>query len=66
MEFDNQSIEKSLTSENLIVKIFAVLDKRTGKRKLISMRENIYEEPKIFQRFYFIRVKSEDLFKDVK
>ena len=37
-EFDNQSIEKSLCSENLLVRIFAVLDRRVGKRKLISMK----------------------------
>ena len=32
-EFDNQDIEASLKSENLIVKIFAVLDRRVGKRR---------------------------------
>ena len=38
-EFDNQSIDKSLVSDNLIVRIFAILDRRVGKRRLISMRE---------------------------
>ena len=32
-EFDQQSIEMSLKSENLIVRIFAVLDRRGGKRR---------------------------------
>ena len=32
--FDNQSIEKSLVSENPLVRIFALLDRRLGKRRL--------------------------------
>lgn len=36
-EFDNQSIEISLVSSNPIVRMFAILDKRVGKRKLISL-----------------------------
>ena len=38
-EFDNQNIDKSLSSDNLIVRIFAILDRRVGKRRLLSMRE---------------------------
>ena len=44
-EFDNQDIETSLKSENLIVKIFAVLDRRVGKRRLKIMKETIMDEP---------------------
>ena len=40
-EFDQQSIEKSLKSENLIVRIFAVLDRRVGKRRLLMMKDTI-------------------------
>ena len=60
-EFDNQSIEKSLRSEDLIVRIFAILDRRVGKRKLITMKNGISEEPEVFQRFYEIRSKAEGL-----
>ena len=38
-EFDNQIIDKSLVSDNLIVRIFAILDRRIGKRRLISMKD---------------------------
>ena len=58
-EFDNQDIETSLKSENLIVKIFAVLDRRVGKRRLRIMKETIMEEPDTFQEFYAIRAKAE-------
>ena len=60
-EFDNQDIETSLKSENLIVKIFAVLDRRVGKRRLKIMKETIMEDPDTFREFYAIRVKAEGL-----
>ena len=60
-EFDNQSIEESLKSENLIVRIFAILDRRVGKRRLLAMKSKISEEPEVFQRFYEIRSTAEGL-----
>lgn len=39
-EFDQQSIEMSLKSENLIVRIFAVLDRRVGKRRFSFNERN--------------------------
>ena len=60
-EFDNQSIEKSLCSENMLVRIFAVLDKRVGKRKLISMKENIENEPDSIKEFFAIRMDAEGI-----
>ena len=49
-EFENQNIDKSLVSDNLIVRIFAVLDRRVGKRRLISMRNFIHS----FQLYSFL------------
>ena len=60
-EFDQQSIEMSLKSENLIVRIFAVLDRRVGKRRLALMKKMIAEEPDTFREFYAIRMKAEGL-----
>lgn len=59
--FDQQSIEMSLKSENLIVRIFAVLDRRVGKRRLALMKETVAEEPDTFREFYAIRMKAEGL-----
>ena len=59
--FDNQSIEESFISENLIVKIFAILDRRTGKRKLKTMKNHIESEPKVIQLFYSIRTDAEKM-----
>ena len=60
-EFDNQSIEKSLYSENLIVRIFAVLDRRVGKRRLLTLKENIENEPDTFKEFFAIRMNAEGI-----
>ena len=60
-EFDQQSIEMSLKSENLIVRIFAVLDRRVGKRRWALMKETIADEPDTFREFYAIRMKAEGL-----
>ena len=60
-EFDNQSIEKSWYSDNLLVRIFAVLDRRVGKRKLISMKESIENEPDSIKEFFAIRMNAEGI-----
>lgn len=60
-EFDNQSIEKSLESDDLIVRIMAVLDRRVGKRSLLLMKEKMENEPETFREFYAIRMKEEGL-----
>ena len=60
-KFDNQDIEVSIKSDDLIVRIFAVLDRRIGKRRLELMKETIGSEPETFQEFYAIRAKAEGL-----
>ena len=60
-EFDQQSIEKSLKSENLIVRIFAVLYRRVGKRRLLMMKDTIEQEPNTFKEFYAIRARAEGI-----
>ena len=60
-EFDNQSIEKSLAGENLLIKIFALLDRRVGKRRLEKMKAEMETEPSVIQMFYAIRVEAEGI-----
>lgn len=59
--FDNQSIDDSLASENLLIKIFALLDRRVGKRRLTKMKSEMSKEPSIIRLFYMIRMKAENL-----
>ena len=60
-EFDNQSIEKSLVSEDMLVRMFALLDRRVGKRRLLAMKAGIEKECETIQCFYAIRAAAEKL-----
>lgn len=60
-EFDNQSIEESLAAENLLIKIFALLDRRVGKRRLEKMKAEMENEPSVIQMFYTIRAEAEGI-----
>lgn len=55
------SYSKSDDQEGLIVRIFAILDRRVGKRRLLAMKAEIGEEPEMFQLFYTIRMEAEKL-----
>lgn len=59
--FDNQSIEESLCSENMLVRVFAILDRRVGKRRLEKIRQGIEGEEKTFREFFAIRAAAEGL-----
>ena len=63
MEFDNQSIDKSLTSENPIVRLFAILDRRVGKRRLSLLKARIGDELEWLQPFYLLRLTAENCYK---
>ena len=60
-EFACQSIEQSLASENLLIRIFAVLDRRVGKRRLRRIQQDIPKEPATFQLFFALRAQAEGL-----
>ena len=60
-EFDNQSIEKSLVSENPLVRIFALLDRRLGKRRLLALEKSMEQELDWVRAFYVIRMQAEGL-----
>ena len=59
--FDNQSIEASLSSENPIVRIFALLDRRLGKRRLAALEETMEQELDWVRPFYRLRMEAEGL-----
>ena len=55
----NKSIEKSLVSDNPIVRIFAILDRRLGKRRLLALEESMEQELDWVRAFYVIRMQAE-------
>ena len=54
--YRNQDIHASIQSDNPIVKMFALLDRREGMRTLEKMEESIKEEPEWVQQVYGFRV----------
>ena len=59
--FDNQSIEKSLNSDNPLVRVLALFDRRLGKRRLLAMKEKMEQELPWVRAFYVIRMQAEGL-----
>lgn len=60
-EYRNNSIQESVYSSNPIVLMFAVFDKRVGKRTLEVIKERMKSQPKWLQVLYQIRIDSEKL-----
>ena len=59
--FDNQSIEASLESDNMLVRIMAIFDRRVGKRRLKKIGETIENQEPSFREFFAIRATAENL-----
>lgn len=59
--YRNQDIQKSICDENAIVRMFAVLDRRIGKRTLEKVKGNVSEQPFWLQEIYTIRFDAERL-----
>lgn len=62
-KFFHLKIVDALKSDNLIVRLFAILDRRVGKRTLKRMKENdvIENIPDWLKQFYLLRFKVEDI-----
>lgn len=57
-EYLNQSIEKSIKSDNPFIRMFAILDRRVGKRTLNKLKDNINKETKWLHQFYLLRLDT--------
>ena len=57
-EFDTQTVQESLQSEDQIVRLFALLDRRVGKRTLQKLREGLDAQTPAFRRFWAIRMAA--------
>lgn len=60
-EYDNQSIEASLESNNALVRTFAVLDRRVGKRRLKELSGIWIDEQDWVVFFLKVRLKAEGI-----
>lgn len=60
-EFDSQSVAESLASENAVVRMLALLDRRIGKRMLEKLRVPMQQAPQWLQMIYYIRLEAEHM-----
>ncbi len=59
--YRNQSIQESMNSDNPLVRMFTILDKRIGKRTLKNVKESLEKETEWLQYFYQLRLDSENI-----
>ena len=59
--YRNQDIKSSLQSNNPIVRMFAILDRRVGKRTLIKIKDEVNAQPDWLKEFYLLRLNAEIL-----
>ena len=57
--YRNQDITKSIFSKNPLVRMFAILDRRIGKRTLVKIKETLNEQPDWLKKIYQLRLDAE-------
>ena len=58
-EYFSSSIEKSLISADMVIKILSLIDRRVGKRTLQKLNESIKSEGDMIKYFYKLRCDAE-------
>lgn len=59
--YRQSEIQAAVRHENPIVRMFAVLDRRLGKRSLERLREEIENQPDWLRAFYRLRLEAEGI-----
>ena len=59
--FLKTDITTSLNSDNYLLRIFAFIDRRVGKRTLVKIKNEIESLPNWVKQFYFIRCEAENI-----
>jgi len=59
--FLNSNIKESLVSENPLVRLLAIVDRRVGKRTLEKLKDTVLQQPEWLQYFYRLRLQAESI-----
>ena len=54
-------IKQAITNNNPIVRMFAIVDRRIGKRTLMSLRDQVDKQPDWLKPLYLARLESEGI-----
>jgi len=60
-KYRNQQIQQSVHSENPLIRMFAILDRRVGKRTLEKLKEVTSDQPQWLQQIYKLRISAEGM-----
>ena len=60
-KYRNAPVEQSVSSSDPIRRMFAVLDRRTGKRTLKTLSKTVSEQPEWLQKIYRLRLEAENI-----
>ena len=58
--YRNQDVQVSINFDDPIVRMFAVLDRRIGKRTLEKIKDTVSEQPEWLRQFYELRIIAEN------
>lgn len=58
--YRNSDIQQSIHSFHPIVKMFALLDRRVGRRTLVSLEQAMEQEPEWLQKIYRLRLEAKE------
>ena len=58
-KYRNQDIQESIYSNNPLIRMFAVLDRRAGKRTLSKIKDEIDSQPQWLQQIYSLRFDAD-------
>ena len=58
LAYRSKPIQESICSDNRLIRMFAILDRRVGKRTLERIKEAIAEEPEWLQMLYEARIRQ--------
>ena len=64
--YRDHSITECLQSPDAVVRLFAILDRRVGKRRLATIARQIGDQPQWLQFFYRLRLDGEGIPTDVE
>ncbi len=61
LEYKQSKISESIASDNALVRLLAVVDRRIGKRTLEKIKYDVAHQPKWLQQFYILRLDAENI-----
>ena len=58
-DYRRQSIDLSIASDNPMIRMFAIVDRRIGKRRLEKLKDEIEQQPEWLRVLYLARMQAE-------